>query len=310
MARETDFMKFLEKIEQTNAIDAEPTNSCPDCKVPLMISAECTCPLCGRCFNYQADGGTDPMAGTIRLTITKGKSKRVGVNSNYTDTQSKAIEELLLKRKRINDNNNGIIIPQNILTEAAIKYNELQQIVVDGKKFVKRAAVKKQILCALIKIICDNNNVPRKEQDIARFMELETDGFSQGNIIVREYVTAGLLNLNLEENPLRDAKAFAERYLESLGMPPEFIARGADFVRDCIEISINNRIAYASKITSKVAGLIWIINDRLNLKKTIPQIEKAVDGTKKSTYSAFITTIYKRHDLFSDVFVKYDIPYV
>lgn len=307
-----DLNNLLEQAEKqaAGAIN-DAVNTCVDCKIPLLIDPlECKCPQCGRCYRYQTTDGTDPLAGTIRVSMKGGRSKRVGVNSNYTETQSKSIKNLLAEHKRNNDGKpGGIVIPMDVLTEVAIKYNEMQKINTDGKKFVKRANIKNQILCALIKIICDQKGLSRKEQDIARFMGLESDGFSQGDIIVRECVASGSLELNLEEDPLRDAKAFAERYLESLGMPAEFIALKSEFVKECIDESIKARIAFKSKITSKVAGIIWILNVNLKLGKTIKQLEDAVDGTKKSTYAGFVESIFKNSEKFEPIFKKYAVPY-
>lgn len=301
--------ELMERNEKQQFLNDTPQiNVCADCEIPLLIANECTCPNCGRCYSYQTTDGTDPLSGTVKLSTRGGRSKRVGVNSNYSEAQTRSIKTLLMERKRIGDEKK-IVIPMDVLNEAVNKYNEMQQIMDGGKKFVKRANIKNQILASLIKIICDQKGLSRKEQDIARFMGLESDGFSQGDSIVRECVDCGSLNLEITEDPLRDARAFAERYLESLGCDAEFIKTKSEFIKDCVELSIINRIAFKSKITSKVAGLIYMLNEKLKLKKTVKELEEAVDGTKKSTYIAFVESILKNKLIFEQTFIKYDIPY-
>lgn len=117
------------------------------------------------------------------------------------------------------------------------------------------------------------------------------------------------LNTPVENTIQRDAESFAERYLEKLGLPQLIIDRYKKFVSEIIMVSVNNCIGYRSQPTSKVAGTIYILNRQLKWGKSVLEIETAVDGTKKNTFSTFANAIDKYKDDFRAVFTKYGVPY-
>lgn len=301
-----DLEQLLNQIEEQREMRL---NYCSDCDVPLVIAAECRCPICGQTFEYQEARDSAPVSGVIRMPTSGGRYCRVGVNNNYAEAQEKSVLQLLYKFRRINSETpGGVVLPENVLKLAAQKYNDMQRAGgPTGKKFVKRANVKSQILCALLMFICCAEGIPRKQCEIARFMNLPTDGFSQGESIVRQMVASGAIELNVEIDPAVASSAHVYGYLELLGCTPEQCEKWSKMSRELFFIAHENRVAPRLKGASRAAGAVYIINQLANLGHKNPEIEKAVT-TKKATYYPFVQAVMNHKHLFNEVFVKYGLP--
>jgi transcription initiation factor TFIIIB Brf1 subunit/transcription initiation factor TFIIB len=301
-----DLEQLLEQIEEQRE---NKLNYCPDCDVPLVIAAECKCPICNQTFEYQEARDSAPTSGVIRMPTAGGRYCRIGVNNNYAEAQEKSVLQLLYRYRRINaETPGGVVLPENILKLAAQKYNEMQRAdTASGKKFVRRAGVKSQVLCALLMFICTAEGIPRKPSEIARFMSLDIDGFSQGETIVRSMVSAGAIELNVEIDPSVAASAYVYGYLETLGCTPEQCDNWSKMSREIFTIAHENRVAPRLKIPSRAAGAVYIINMQANLGFKNPDIEKAVT-TKKATYNPFVLAVVNHKHLFNDTLVKFGLP--
>lgn len=324
---------------------ASASGICYQCNIAMIVEGvEYRCIECGLTLARDVvDDTTDLdeiIGGKVKISTGSSRGKYYNFGANYTQTQKKAVIDHLmqLQKKQIElarscqsgqrsytvetrvdsdpaaENTQTtvattpttaqkpIIIPTSILSKAAESYNEIQKNDGCNKKFVRRGNVKDQILAALIQYHCIKEGISYKKSQIARFMGLETDGFSQGESILTDLAARGLIDIEQNEEPI---DGFVEKYLDTLSINTP-AHRG--FVIEIVTRSEERKVGMNSQIPSKIAGTIWLLICRLNLKITAKSLEAAADDTKKSTFIKFYNTVIHHIDMFADIFDKYNIP--
>lgn len=322
----------------------ERHNYCGDCDCAMELhESEYHCPSCGIIIEYLADAvvdHTDTTAANIRISTGKQRGRFYNVSTSYVHAQLKLIKDQLTACALAW---RGDAISQNILDAAAAAYNAIQRTVeVDENgvvhKFVRRGNIKNEVLAAFLYYECIRAGTTRKKKDIAKFIQLSSDGFSRGDDIYRTVCRDNGMPIPVEIEPMDD---FIERYLEALGLiencqlgitaatsyggaaattghddtaaaaEPERNAEGdryRGFIRDLVRLSERRRIGMNSHVSSKVVGALFILITQLQLPISLADLEAATDNTKKSTFMKFITAVKSNMLVFRPVYKQYNVP--
>jgi hypothetical protein len=284
---------------------------CAECNIPMMLNiSEYNCPKCGIVIQTNGNiiSGETSGNSSVRVSIGGRKGKFYNVTSDYSKTQKKLIFDLLIQ------NNNayaGFKFSRDILQKAATGYNTVQKSFIDEqhpdgsvtkKKFVKRGSIKDEVLAAFIYYECIRAGATRKKKDIASLMKLPTNGFSNGESILRALHFEGKISIPVDNEPYDD---YLDRYFETLNINNDYY-RG--FVLKLVEYSEKRRIGMTSQISSKIVGTLWVVITNCKLNVTTSALECAADGIKKSTFMKFYKVITANLRVFAAIFAEFNIP--
>ncbi len=328
MEHNTDFVLIseneLEQMLEENQEAADPLfNFCMNCNVPMdTVNGFYECGECG--LQKHIDGDVkdcgENAAGTLRMN---NGNRFYSISQDYSQTQYKNIlsqlnyynrmyEKTYNQQHGIDPTNPSYIshsIPQDIIVATARDYNAIQKLIIDatddkeGKKFVKRGNIKKQVEGYLLHLRCIAAGSPRLLKDIATFMMLSDKSLSKGEEIVRDLKIRGLIDIEIDNDP---SVMFAYRYLCALDM---YKLNYYQFVLDMVERSYVRQIGMNSVMTSKIVAIIWLVN--VNCKLNIPasRVETCCDDTRKNTWMRFHKEVEEHILKFIDIFEKHSIPH-
>jgi hypothetical protein len=181
-------------------------------------------------------------------------------------------------------------VPRFVLVIVARKYAEIQDKYPEhlGTKFIRRGDVRDSILAALIRDELNRQNLGRKKEIIADLMDLKKNGFSGGENTLRVIESHNMLYLSADNS----TEGFAERYLERLGInTPDNLGFVCNVIRYLIAYNISPR----SQLSSKVAGVIWLLINSRRLSVKIEDLENASDKTRGTTIKGIYKEISKSH---------------
>lgn len=282
-------------------------NICDVCQVSMIHNKnEWCCPVCNIVKDYEdnVSDNEDSVAITIKRSVGMYKGRYYNMNVDYSKIQRKTIDALL---KSYAGAYEGVPIPYDLLQETADIYNSIQKLRIepkggDGtgavqKKFVRRHTIKDEILAAILYSVCSNHGCTRKRKDIAKFMQLSTGGFSKGEHIIRTLNAEGKIELAKNDD---DIMSFVTRYLGSLKIKTKENKR---YVERIVSLSEDKFVSMTSHISSKVAGAVWILTEKLDMKVSIKEFESACDNIKKSTFIKFVNEVRKHESLFAEVLI-------
>jgi transcription initiation factor TFIIIB Brf1 subunit/transcription initiation factor TFIIB len=305
-----DFNSFADvkpEVKKHTAIDM-----CPECNIPMVLSGnDYSCLKCGIIEEnigeapqtYEKTGNT-----SVRVTIGNRRGKYYNVTSDYSEVQKKLILDQLIQN---NNAYTGFKFPRELLQKAANGYNSVQKSFIDEpmadgtvakKKFVRRGNIKDEVLAAFIYYECIRIGAARKKKDIATMMKLSTNGFSNGESILRTLHFEGKVNIPLDKEPYED---YLDRYLETLNITND---NYRNFILACVDYSEKNKIGMNSQISSKIVAVLWIVITNCNLDITIDKLETAADNIKKSTFMKFHKIVIVNLRLFAHIFTRHAIP--
>lgn len=313
-------MAAFDRFANAHTLDTTamlPHNYCPECKVPMELSSgEYLC-SCGITVDNNIEDSKDSNATAAAIRISSGANsgKFYNVVGDYSRTQHKTIVKQLMRNSM--HYKGTAAFPRNVLNATATSYNNIQKTITDEvmlpdgsvvtKKFVRRGTIKSEILAALLFYECVRVGIVRKKKDVAMFMDLETYGFSRGEIILRNLAAEGRIDLPLNDDEI--ASGFVDKYMEALDIKCE---RYSQFVVDLVELSETRRICMRSHLSSKVAGAMWVLISRANdppLRVTEVALERAADNTKRHTFMRFYEAVFANMNVFGAVFDAHNIPY-
>jgi transcription initiation factor TFIIIB Brf1 subunit/transcription initiation factor TFIIB len=311
---------------------------CNDCNIEMHKSPEqmaYICPGCSRLEEivgtaadvyHEAENGTaivnnyntsDNSSAPVKIAGPGNyvfQKKLVGATSNYKKTQKKnTIDQMI-----------GIIYqyqgnrpPHNVVLDAADLYYEVQQ------HCIKRGDVRMGAMAACLYRLCDHHGITRKPKEIADIFHIEQSELSNGEKILDELDAKGLLK-KIKTKTIKDSNntdqndaqmiAFLNRYFECLNIPTSY----KEFATRLIRFTKKYRIAVSSIMSSKCAGVIYILSTRvkeLNIKRET--IEKECN-ISKSTFGRFAKEvmiilastdpkIFKVKSRLSNIFKKHSI---
>lgn len=299
--------------------NAQPEGKfCPDCNIAVIHTSEGTsCPECKLIINGAPESKDEAPSGTSRLNIG---NRSIYASIEYSKQQREAINNQLINLN-MNFETTGIKIPQHILDDVANTYNEIQQIYINDKrnaemekKFVKRAEIKDSILGFLLYLKCREYGLPRRKNEIVKFMRLISNGLSKGERILRELHTIGKINIPMNIDP---KEHYIDRYLEMLklvhynadGTIQERSKNYKYFVLSLVKECIRKKVSVNSTGLSKIVGCIWILIIHMDLDIDHKQVEQACDKIRKNTFIKVARNITDNILHFIDIFEKYNVPH-
>lgn len=283
-------------------------NICPDCNIEMSIRRdEYSCDQCGYITEYDqqqlesqetingyntSDGSATPIkiSGPHAYMFQK---KLQGQTSNYQKTQKRntivQFEDTVYQYK-------GNHIPKYIVAEAADLYGKVQQ------HCIKRGDVRRGTMAACLYKICDLHNITRKPKEIAEIFGIPQYELSNGSKILDDLKARGLIKIKEDLVGIDETRmySFLDNYFNNLNIPldneydtPVNRPNYKRFACQLIRISDKYRIANSSIMSSKCAGVIYIIamkRPELNIKKDMIEKKCAIS---KSTFNRFYNEINK-----------------
>jgi transcription initiation factor TFIIIB Brf1 subunit/transcription initiation factor TFIIB len=148
---------------------------------------------------------------------------------------------------------------------------------------------------------CLGLGIPRTPREIAALLNIEEKFLSQGNGIIEEMSEIGRVEL-IYKDPLR---GYIEQFLVSL----EIDEKHADFLVELIQKANSKKITENKdcRPTTKCAGAIYFLSERLRLEVTMEDISKVCDVTR-NTFDKYYKLLHKKGNLLRNVFKKHRIP--
>lgn len=285
-------------------------SDCEYCLIPMDLKGnEYICPTCGfvRAGADQLDGQGEVGASSVTLVSASGKLQTFNNSGSVERVRADAIEVYLLQKQRDYAARNGdsLAFPSAIITAVATRYAEIQQQHNTGGHgvFIHRGGVRNKILAALLRDECNIARYPRKPEVIADFMQLNSNGFSEGESILQSLVTKGITTL---AEPC-GAEQHAQRYCGLLGIAsPDNIQFVTDIVVQSEEINLGMNSHHSSKIAGALRLLVVSIG-RTDI--TTDAIEAVTDNTKTNTYMKFYNLVVDNLSKFVYVYRRSGIPY-
>lgn len=290
-------------------------NVCAVCNVPMNKNNQgLECPVCHEVIQIQGDVADIIVGAESMLKTAHGSGRNSFQSYDNSRAQQKQILEQLV---RFNEAYNGIKLPLSVLEQVAAKYNDIQKTptevfgpdgkVIGTKKFVRRSEIKDQILGAIIYYECIARGIARKKKDIARFMQLNSDGISLGETALRELHNGDKTVIPINADP---SASFVVRYLTALelyniddqGIPDAVSANYKAFVDKILEIAAARKISHNSTQSSRVVGAIALLIEEKKLPITHTALSTACDGLRKTTYSKFTNEATKYRHLFGPAY--------
>ena len=292
-------------------------NYCGQCNVPMVLShSEYQCDECGKISVRPPtlDRETTNTPHILRIASGRKKGRRYNISVEYYRTQRRVVYDQLLSNYNINE-----MFPIHILQAVADKYNYIQRTVVTDnidingiirgvKKFVHRSSVKDEILAALLYYECIADEFVCQKRDAARFMRLQSDGFANGEDILK--TLRGMKKIELPTDDFT-ARAYAKHYIERLAAVDAAISKepSVAFVDEVVTASERHKVCMTSRVRSKVIGAIWLLITRRGLRITAADLEAATDHTKKNTFIKFYDTVLACPHIFKDIFIRHAVIY-
>jgi hypothetical protein len=312
-----DEFELLSKDDFLAAVHANHENSeeeldamCDNCDVPMNISGnDYVCENCGKktpAGNWDSSGPSSN-GGVVRFGGAGVNSKKT-LYMTKTDPEKAQKNNILLQmqaRYNVFSDHRGNKFPMNIIRAAVDDYVAiLNAVPADESCAAKshRRSLKNEMLAGLLKIEMQKMGNVMPDAEIARFMELQTGGFSKGTGLLDKYRAQGL---PVPSGPEDITTSHLNTYLPQLGIDTPTHRM---FVTDVVTRSFQRKIAMQSYHSSKIIGAIWILIERCKLGITAHALEKCTGGTKKSTFCKFTYEVYRNISSFCDIFEKYGVP--
>lgn len=308
--------------------DEEKFQYCSNCTIPMnKTTSGLECPTCHATKDVIGDIRDCSEDSTGILKTSYGGSyggKKTTVMSNQDNSKSQK-KQIIDQLNRLNEQYLGPKFPKAILESTAVRYNDIQKLVVEKydengdvcgtKKFVKRSSIKDEILGALLYYECIDKQCSRKKKDVADFMQLQSNGISRGDTILRDLHNSDKIVIPIHIEPTND---FTRRYLIALdlykfdeyGDATEISLRYYEFVEKIVARSNDLRISWNSIGSSKIVGAIWVLINKLKLDIPHTTVTTCCDGIRKNTFTRFSKEIESKITVFNDIFTKCEIPMV
>lgn len=279
------------------ADDCAAHTRCANCHVEFRIKDDqYICPQCGLIEKYQ---GCDDPSSVVVSTYVKhdGKTGRACISVGANDLR---FQNLRAELEKDNADSKTIKLDSEIISAVVRKYMEMQAIKLPNSKhksIIKRKDTKAQILAAFICQECDARHLAYQKDDIASFVKLPNASFSTGTRFVMSLSAFDPSFKPVEKTD--SVENYANKYLTNLGIATPNNVRA---VVEIVKMTEDQRIGCDSRISSKIAGVIWYIISKTScITITSSAFERKVDNIKKNTYERFLRYVYSQPEQFDDI---------
>lgn len=245
---------------------------------------------------------TSVMSMSIRINSGSGKRVNINASRDYSTTQYEEINKELTKLNEKFVQNGGVKVPDVVIRNVTERYTEF----VRKTKTIKKGANKKAILGYLLLDECENHKTPRTPSSISKFLGIRSQSLSRGRDDYINIVTSDTKEVYVSNQS--NARDYAVRYLTALNLEKEDLNKYADFVQEIFEFSEEKKIEILILPTSKIAGCIWFIVNKLKLEKKFnaTKISEICDNIQRATFTKFYNVILKFEKThFAEIIEKY-----
>ena len=283
---------------------------CPDCNVkmqPMKTSYQCL--QCGRdkkilennsgytpniMGNYNTSESCSLPLKIVGVDSYRYNKALMRTSSNYVKVLLYTTNKQLTHQNTLNQRKQ---LPVTILREAAEMYGKVQAL-----KIVRRGDGRKGALGACIYFACCADNITKKPKEIAKFMGVDESYLSNGDKLLRKLHSQGLINIPAYHDP---TVAYLSQYFQALRIDGKY----KEFVMELLEVSTSQKMRGEnnSRISTKCAGLMYVLKTQMELNITDADIVRCCDIVK-STFIKYYKYLVSNRSLLKPVFKKYSIP--
>lgn len=286
-------------------------NKCDSCgnMMSVINSSEYRCQDCGYTKKVMGE-----FAGQSVSTIA---------NYNTTDLsvipfQLTGINSHQYQKRMISSTSDNVVIKERVACEQMKKMvyeseNKLPSVVVGIAsdwfcKMLKhhtalRADVRKGVIGNCFRYACIKEGISRKPKEFAKMCKISTAVLQSCKKIVLYHHTEGHITLPLNKYQHVD---YLQTFLEELHLEED---KYLDFLIEIVERSLEKKVSFTSKFSSKAAGSIYILVRNLNLPISQETMER-VTGTVHNTYVKYYNEVMGRKELFRDIFETHNVPLI
>jgi transcription initiation factor TFIIIB Brf1 subunit/transcription initiation factor TFIIB len=317
-----NFAKWLAEATSGEAAPAEAAvnyEQCGTCGGAMRRESEMeyVCTACGSLVEGDSTGfdddGERQAPTTARLRIVGAKSSQLQPDLFRSGTgatpasQCKAIfEEFKIYRQHYIEAG-GPAFPLDVCQQAADYYTSIQS------QFVKRSQSKKKIMASCIRLAGIHIGFAPTRAEIAKFMQLPTNGIAQGDNFILSLVADGRVDIEMNRSPCR---AEINTLFGRLGYDGDEYKGLRDAVHELVTIATDNHIGTSSVLRSKVAGATYLVLSRCRDRSLIPKAVNIVAfcteqaHIRKNTIERFTRQVDSYHSYFVDCYKKYGLSSV
>lgn len=217
-------------------------------------------------------------------------------DSNYKNTQFKNTMKQL---NRFNDNSKTIRFQQIILKQTTELYSIIQ-----SNNIVKRGNSRKGLLAACLSRILCKNHITKKDTIIAKFFELDKTYISKGNKQLNELYNEKkiIFQKDKKEDLIND---YITQYFMALNIDQKYKQFAIDIIN--ASCSVKMRGENNSKISTKCAGVVYILGIQKDLDYAISDIQKHCN-ISKTTFMRYYMFILNNRKRLKHIFIEHNIP--
>jgi hypothetical protein len=303
---------------------ASPGDCCEECGCALeVIDLHYECPNCHALMSAADYGDVQPVSVSQEAGegALRGRLRVVGADAGwyqpdmdrnnpgeYSETQKKTTYAELRRFNEEFRNRGGNPFPLNVLSDVADRYNIIQQ------RSVKRSAMKRNILSALLVHCCIDHGFTRTKAEAAEFAKLRSHGIARGDDYIREVdEDVGLNGLDMNRDRLDPEITTTFCKLELGGEEcAAFRAATRALVRHAEASLIGIRSVLRSKViatTCEVLVRARVSDGQRAEGPALPSPAEVIEKCKirKHTISRFRQELADHHSLFAPVYAAHGL---
>lgn len=268
---------------------------CSDCGIPLTKNMGVYyCEGCGR--EEEAFDSEVPIEGNSEYNTSHDSAAPVRISgpgsyqyqkkliSSTSDYKKQQYKNTHNEMKNIVMQYAGCTVPPDVIKEASNMYYRIQQ------SRILRADVRKGTMAACLYKSCQRLDTVRKHKQIAEMFGIQQKDVSTGEKIIDSIIASADLRKEGDQfcfNENKQIDSFLNRFFESLNIPEVH----KEFCRSLIRFTIKYRIAENTVISTKCAGVIYILAKKLDMDISREDIERNCE-ISKSTFARFQQSVY------------------
>lgn len=284
----------------------QPTSDiCPNCNISMQSRiGQYVCGQCGLIQYKNEDVDINSVSSSGVISIKSGKYTRKFHSSTH-NTELNRINYTLMMLNKFQMNSPNFKIAPNLLHDVAVKFasikipDENEEL----KPLIKRGIFKRQLLVVMIyHMAISEYKVQYRRADIATWAGLSNDGLSKASTFLRNLHAKGYIDMTFDNETVF---GYTNRYFEAIGIDNGDYIK---FATELVEYTETKKILMTSKLSSKVAGALWIVITHCKLNFPASEVEKCSDNIKPATFKKFSKIVDTNIDKFAHIFNKYKIP--
>jgi transcription initiation factor TFIIIB Brf1 subunit/transcription initiation factor TFIIB len=303
---------------------------CSECFCPMQVQGlEFVCPECGLISEGPLEMEVFNRAHCSEMMRAAPRLRMVGPDSSWyqrdldrtstvvdtSESQRRTImQELLAYNVAYREKYNSTF-PNNVLNAVADHYTQVQKVC------VKRSHMKQTILAAMLMHVCIRHNFIRSTTEVAKFMQLNTQGIARGDDFLRSLYADNKIDIDVNADRLipHVTTAFAKLDLntkELAAISPNLLHKNhafddsttylQDAVCSIVRTALNKNIGIQSNLSSKAMASTYEILRRAGAHITLDDVVKRCN-IRKNTITRFTSDLLNFHSHFEEIYKNYGL---